>query len=265
MKIGIVGCTGRMGKALIEAVSSNTNCELSGGAVRANSDFVGMDIGSLAGIAPVGINSCGSLESLFENSDAVIDFSSPEVSLKAAAIAAAQKKIHVIGTTGFSEEQKSKLAGYAKDTVIIWSANMSIGVNIIAALTEQVAAILDDSYDIEIVEMHHCHKVDAPSGTALLLGESAAHGRKVALADVARKSRDGIIGARPRGEIGFSTIRGGDVVGEHTVMFAGDSERIEITHKASSRKIFAKGAVRAALWAKGKKSGFYGMKDVLIK
>jgi 4-hydroxy-tetrahydrodipicolinate reductase len=265
MKIGIVGCTGRMGKALIEEIFLNSNCELSGGAVRPGSDFVGIDIGSLAGINPVGINSCGSLEALFENSDAVIDFSNPEVSMKCAAIAATQNKIHVIGTTGFSSEDKAKLADYAKKATIIWSANMSIGVNIIAALTEQVAAILDDHYDIEIVEMHHCHKVDAPSGTAILLGESAATGRKVPLADVARKSRDGIIGARPRGEIGFSTIRGGDVVGEHTVMFAGDGERIEITHKASSRKIFAKGAVRAALWAKGKKKGFYSMKDVLIK
>jgi 4-hydroxy-tetrahydrodipicolinate reductase len=264
MKIGIVGCTGRMGKALVEAVMSNDDCELSGGAVRHDSDFVGRDIGHLAGLDAVGINACGSLETLFDHSDAVIDFSNPEASLKCSAIAAEKNKIHVIGTTGFSTEDKLKLAEFGKKTPIIWSANMSIGVNIISALTEQVAAILDDSYDIEIVEMHHCRKVDSPSGTALLLGESAAKGRNVALDDVARKSREGIVGARPSGEIGFATIRGGDVVGDHTVIFAGDGERIEISHKASSRKIFAKGAVRAAIWAKSKKSGFYSMKDVLL-
>jgi 4-hydroxy-tetrahydrodipicolinate reductase len=264
MKIGIVGCTGRMGKALIEEILLNDESELSGGAVRPESDFVGMDIGTLAGVDPVGINAVGSLEHLFDNSDAVIDFSNPETSLKCAAIAAKKNKTHVIGTTGFTDEDKAKLAEHAANTRIIWSANMSIGVNILAAITEQVAAILDDSYDIEIVEMHHCHKVDAPSGTALLLGNSAASGRHVSLEETARKSRDGLIGARPRGEIGFSTIRGGDVVGEHTVMFAGDGERIELTHKASSRKIFSRGAIRAALWAKAKKNGFYSMKDVLM-
>lgn len=264
MKIGIIGCTGRMGKALIEEVMINSNCELSGGAVRGGSEFVGMDIGVLAGIQAVGINSTGSLETLFEQSDAVIDFSNPAASLQAARIAAEKKKIHIIGTTGFSQEEMASLTEFAKNTVIVWSANMSIGVNILMALTEQVAELLDDSYDIEIVEMHHCRKIDAPSGTALALGRSAAAGRKVDLGDVAQKSRDGIIGARPRGEIGFATLRGGDVVGEHTVMFAGDSERIELTHKASNRKIFTRGAVKAAIWGKGRKAGLYSMKDVLL-
>lgn len=264
MKIGIVGCTGRMGKALVEEILLNSECELSGGAVRPNSAFVGMDVGILAGIDSVGINSIGSIEHLFDASDAVIDFSNPETSMKCAAVAAKKGKIHVIGTTGFSDEEQKKLKEYAADTKIIWSANMSIGVNILSAITEQVASILDENYDIEIVEMHHCHKVDSPSGTALLLGNAAAKGRNVKLDDVARKSRDGIIGARPRGEIGFATLRGGDVVGEHTVMFAGDGERVELTHKASSRKIFSRGAIRAALWAKGRKNGFYSMKDVLI-
>lgn len=263
MKIGIVGCTGRMGKALVEEINLNLNTKLSGGAVRPTSDFVGIDIGSLAGLDPVGINAVGSLEKLFEQSDAVIDFSKPEVSLECAKIAAQLGKIHVIGTTGFSTQEIEKLKKYAEKTRIIWSGNMSMGINILSAVVEQVAAILDDSFDIEIVEMHHCRKVDAPSGTAILLGESVARGRKVKLEKVARKSRDGIIGPRPSGEIGFSTIRGGDVVGEHTVMFAGDGERIEFTHKASSRRIFAKGGVRAALWAKGRKKGFYSMKDVL--
>jgi 4-hydroxy-tetrahydrodipicolinate reductase len=264
MKIGIVGCTGRMGKALVEEISLSNACELSAGAVRADSDFVGMDIGTLAGIDPVGVNACGTLESLFENSDAVIDFSKPKVSLRCAKIASDTQKILVSGTTGFSDSELEQLQEYAKNTAIIWSGNMSMGINILSSVVEQVASILDDSFDIEVIEMHHCHKVDAPSGTALLLGESAAKGRDVSLGDVACKSRDGIIGSRNRGEIGFSTIRGGDVVGEHTVMFAGDGERIEFTHKASSRKIFAKGGVKAAIWAKNKKSGFYSMKDVLM-
>jgi len=263
MKIGIVGCTGRMGKALIEEVHLNDNCQLAGGAVNADSQFVGMDIGAIAGIEPVGINAGGHLENLFDDSDAVIDFSNPETSLKCAKIAANKSKIHIIGTTGFSDSDIKQLNDYAKNTTIVWSGNMSMGINILSSVVEQVAGILDDSFDIEIVEMHHCHKVDAPSGTALLLGESAARGRDVLLNDVARKERDGIIGARPRGEIGFATLRGGDVVGEHSVIFAGDGERIEFTHKASSRRIFAKGALRAALWADKKNSGFYSMKDVL--
>ena len=264
MKIGIVGCTGRMGKALIEEIYLNNNCELSAGAVRPDSDFVGLDIGTLAGIDAVGINACGTLEGLFDNSDAVIDFSKPNVALKCAKIASETGKILVSGTTGFSDDEISQLKEYSKNTTIIWSGNMSMGINILSSVVEQVASILDDSFDIEIVEMHHCHKVDAPSGTALLLGESAAKGRKVSLNDVECKSRDGIIGSRKRGEIGFSTIRGGDVVGEHTVMFAGDGERLELTHKASSRKIFAKGAVKAAIWAKNKQKGFYSMKDILM-
>ncbi|PIR39894.1 MAG: 4-hydroxy-tetrahydrodipicolinate reductase [Alphaproteobacteria bacterium CG11_big_fil_rev_8_21_14_0_20_39_49] len=264
MKIGIVGCTGRMGKALIEEIYLNGNCKLSAGAVRPESDFVGMDIGTLAGIDAVGINACGTLEGLFENSDAVIDFSKPSVALRCAKIASEQGKILVSGTTGFSDYELTKLKEHSKNAAIIWSGNMSMGINILSSVIEQVASILDESFDIEVIEMHHCHKVDAPSGTALLLGEAAARGRKVALDDVACKSRDGIIGSRKRGEIGFSTIRGGDVVGEHTVMFAGDGERIEFTHKASSRKIFAKGAVKAALWAKNRQQGFYSMKDVLM-
>lgn len=263
MKIGIIGCTGRMGNAIIEELVLNSKCEIVGGVVRPNSEFVGMDIGTLAGCAPLGINAIGSMETLFEKSDAVIDFSNPVASLQAAKIAASHKKIHVIGTTGFTEEEHKVLAECAKSTQVVWSANMSVGVNILMAITEQVAAMLDDSYDIEILEMHHCRKVDAPSGTALALGRSAAAGRKVDLEEVGLRARDGIIGARPRGEIGFATLRGGDVVGEHTVIFAGAGERIELAHKASNRKIYSRGAVKAAIWAKGKKPGLYSMKDVL--
>lgn len=264
MKIGIIGCTGRMGKAIIEEIMINSQCEISGGAVRSGSEFVGMDVGTLAGVEPIGINATGSMEALFDASDAVIDFSNPIASMQAAHIASSRKKIHIIGTTGFSPENMETLQNLGKDNVIVWSANMSVGVNILLALTEQVASILDDSYDIEILEMHHCRKVDAPSGTALALGNSAAFGRKVSLESVEQRSRDGIAGARPRGEIGFATLRGGDVVGEHTVIFAGDGERIELTHKASNRKIFSRGAVKAALWGKGRKPGLYSMKDVLL-
>lgn len=264
MKIGIIGCTGRMGKAIIEEIMLNSRCEISGGAVRIDSEFVGMDVGALAGIEPIGINATGSIEALFDASDAVIDFSNPAASMQAARIASDRKKIHVIGTTGFSPEDMETLKSLAKNNVIIWSANMSVGVNILLAITEQVASLLDDSYDIEILEMHHCRKIDSPSGTALALGNSAAVGRKVNLDNVEQRSRDGIIGARPRGEIGFATLRGGDVVGEHTVMFAGDGERIELTHKASNRKIFSRGAVKAALWGKDKKPGLYSMRDVLF-
>lgn len=263
MKIGIIGCAGRMGKALIEEIQNNAETRLAGGAVRPDSGMVGADLGTIAGLDPVGVIATDNVEALFRESDAVIDFSNPETSLVCAGYAAKHKKIHVIGTTGFSDENKNALEAFAKEIPVVWSYNMSIGINLLAALTRQVAHILDDSYDIEIVEMHHYQKVDAPSGTALLLGEAAAQGRGVPLGDVARKSREGIIGARPRGEIGFSTIRGGDVVGEHTVILAGDGERIELIHKASSRKIFAKGAVRAALWAGKKKPGLYSMKDVL--
>lgn len=264
MKIGIIGCTGRMGQALVEEIMLSNDCEISGGAVRESSEFVGMDVGVLAGCDSVGINATGSIETLFEHSDAVIDFSNPSASLQAARIASTHKKIHIIGTTGFSDEQMAELAEFAKNTVMVWSANMSIGVNILMGLTEQVAGILDDSYDIEILEMHHCRKVDAPSGTALALGKSAAAGRKVNLSDVGARSRDGIIGARPPGEIGFATLRGGDVIGEHTVIFAGDGERVELAHKASNRKIYARGAVRAAKWGKDKKPGLYSMKNVLL-
>lgn len=265
MKIGIVGCSGKMGKAIVEQILLNENTEIAGGTVKPDSEFLGLDIGSLANSEALGINTGSNLEHLFNASNVVIDFSTPTTSLKAGKIAANTNTPLVIGTTGFTNKERDELVSLGKETTIVWSANMSIGVNLLFALTEQVSAILDDSYDIEIVEMHHYQKVDAPSGTALFLGEAAAKGRKQNLDDVATKSREGIIPARKRGEIGFATIRGGDVVGEHSVIFAGDGERIELTHKASSRKIFAKGAVTAALWTKGKENGLYSMGDVLIK
>ncbi|MCA1907360.1 MAG: 4-hydroxy-tetrahydrodipicolinate reductase [Magnetospirillum sp.] len=263
MKIGIVGCAGRMGRMLMNAVMDAEGCQLSGGTERPGSSLVGVDVGDLLGRGPVQAFVGENPSALFAASDAVIDFTAPAATLSHAALAADMGKILVVGTTGLSKADEAKLAEAAKQTTIVYAPNFSVGVNLLMALTEKAAAILGDDYDLEIVEMHHRHKVDSPSGTALGLGRSAAKGRGVALDSVWCKSRDGHTGARPRGEIGFATLRGGDVVGDHTVMFAADGERVELTHKASSRAVFAKGAVRAALWAKGQGPGLYSMRDVL--
>jgi 4-hydroxy-tetrahydrodipicolinate reductase len=198
-----------------------------------------------------------------QSCDAIIDFSAPALSLEMAAKCAEFKKVLVCGTTGFSEGEKQKFASYAKDTPIIWSSNMSLGVNLLMNLAEKVAGILRDDFDVEIVEMHHRNKVDAPSGTALSLGAAVAKGRGVDLEKVGTTTRSGKEAKRIKGEIGFATLRGGDVIGDHSVVFAGDGERIELTHKASNRDIFAKGAVRAAIWGSAKQPGFYSMRDVL--
>jgi 4-hydroxy-tetrahydrodipicolinate reductase len=263
MRIGIVGCAGRMGRMLMEAVLSAEGCRLSGGTERAASEFIDRDLGALLGREPVGVSVNVDPEELFAVSDAVIDFTAPAATLAHAAIAAKQGKVLVVGTTGLTKDDEARLAEAARAVPVVYAPNFSVGVNLLMALTERAAAILGDDYDIEIVEMHHRHKVDAPSGTALGLGRSAALGRQVALDQVWCKSRDGHTGARPKGEIGFATLRGGDVVGDHTVMFAAEGERVELTHKASARSVFAKGAVRAARWAAGQKPGLYSMRDVL--
>lgn len=263
MKIGIVGCGGRMGQMLVREVLQTKGAQLAGGTERAGSDAIGHDIGELVGFGKLGIPVSASAAEMFRHVDAVIDFTAPQASLEHAKIAAELGKVLVIGTTGISDAQAKIIAEAALKARIVMAPNFSLGVNLAMAIVEKAAAALDDSYDIEIVEMHHRHKIDAPSGTALGLGRAAAKGRGVAMNDVACKSRDGDVGARPRGEIGFATLRGGDVVGDHTVVFAAEGERFEITHKASSRQIFAKGAVRAALWCKGKHHGLYTMKDVL--
>ncbi len=263
MKIGIIGCAGRMGKTLIQQVLDTENATLAAGTVRADEDALGKDLGVLVGREAVGIKAGADAEVLFQACDAAIDFTVPENSLNNARIAAKYGKVLVCGTTGFSDAQRKELEQIAKGATVIWAANMSVGVNLLQALVKKVAAVLDEDYDIEVVEMHHRHKVDSPSGTALMLGEAAAAGRKRPLNDVACKARDGIVGARPKGEIGFATLRGGDVVGDHTVIFAADGERIELTHKASNRSVFAKGAVRAALWSEGRAKGLYNMHDVL--
>lgn len=265
MKIGIIGCTGRMGKALIQEVLNHPDCVLAGGVSRAGSESVGKDLGDIIAAEKTGLIIGDDVDVLFRTADAVIDFTSPATSLQAAQLAAKYRKIHVIGTTGLTENEHQQLAVYAASTPIIWSSNMSIGVTIINTLVEQVAGWLDDSYDIEILEMHHRHKKDAPSGTAITLGEAAARGRKVSLKEVRCYAREGIIGERPRGQIGFATLRGGGVIGDHSVIFASDDDRIEITHTSSNRNIYAKGAVRACLWAKDKKPGLYTIKDVLLE
>ncbi len=240
IKIGILGNKGRMGQTLMALAKATKGVTLVGGVDK------GDDIAAF-------IKKC----------DAVIDFTSPEATLAFAAETAKQKKIHVIGTTGFTEAQLKKLKEFAKKTVVFWSPNMSIGVNLVTLLTQKAAEILDDSYDIEVLEMHHRYKKDAPSGTALLLGEAAAKGRKIDLRKKSDRVRDGITGERKKGNIGFATLRGGSVIGDHTVMFASDHDRVELTHKSSSRDIYASGAIKATGWCKGRKPGFYSMSDIL--
>jgi 4-hydroxy-tetrahydrodipicolinate reductase len=263
LKIGIVGAAGRMGRMLVKQVTATAGCEIIGGTEPASSPDIGKDIHALAGLEPSGILIKDNTEKLFEEADAVIDFTTPAASVTHAKLAANSGKILVIGTTGINNEQQAEITACGDKAVIVQGANMSLGVNLLAQLTRKVAAILDDEFDVEILEMHHHHKVDAPSGTALLFGKAAAAGRNVDHDSVADRGRDGITGARKRGDIGYAVLRGGNVVGDHTVMFAAENERIELTHKAGDRSIFARGAVRATLWAKDKPAGNYDMMDVL--
>lgn len=263
MKIGVTGISGRMGRAIAEQVVADPIAELSTGFVRKGNNFDGLDLGEFLGQEKTGYKITSDLDNFFKSCEAIIDFSSPAFSLECAKKAVEHKKIFVCGTTGFSDEEKRQLAEYAKECVIIWSSNMSVGVNVLFSLAEKVAAILRDDYDVEIVEMHHRNKIDAPSGTALSLGAAVAKGRGVDLKEVGNMARSGSNNPRKKGEIGFASMRGGDVIGDHTVIFAADGERIELTHKATNRNVFASGAIRAAIWGTGQKAGFYLMKDVL--
>lgn len=263
MNIGILGCAGRMGRMLVREVLTAEGATLAGGAEAAGHDAIGKDIAGLAGAEPCGLMVHGDADALFAASDAVIDFTVPDAVAVNARLAVEHGTALVVGTTGLRPADLEALETAGATVAVVQAANMSIGVNLMLGLTRQVASILGDDYDIEIVEMHHRHKVDAPSGTALALGHAAAAGRGTALDAVSRRVRDGQVGARPRGEIGFATLRGGDVVGEHAVVFAGEGERIELAHKASSRTVFARGAVRAALWAGGQAPGLYSMREVL--
>jgi 4-hydroxy-tetrahydrodipicolinate reductase len=263
MKIGITGITGKMGRSIAKLVDEDPIAQISTGLVRAGNGFDKTDIGELLGKEKSGHLITSNVDDFFFNCEAVIDFSSPALSIECANKAAQTGKILVCGTTGFSEEEKQVLSSCAKSCVIIWSSNMAVGVNLLMSLVEKVASVLRDDYDIEIVETHHRDKIDSPSGTALSLGAAAAKGRGCDLKEVGQMSRVGTNNKRKRGEIGFAALRGGDVIGDHTVVFAGNGERLELTHKASNRDVFGSGAVRAAIWGSNQKSGFYFMKDVL--
>jgi 4-hydroxy-tetrahydrodipicolinate reductase len=263
MKIAIVGAAGRMGQMLIRQIARTEGCSLAGASESPTGKAIGRDAGEVAGIEANGVTIIGDSAAAIGAANVVIDFTVPAATVAHARIAAEKGVSVVIGTTGLDPEQTAAIHECAKRVPILWAANMSLGINILMALVEKTASLLDPGYDIEILEMHHRHKIDAPSGTALALGRSAAAGRKVKLEDVWRKSRDGHTGARPAGEIGFATLRGGEEVGVHTVMFAAAGERLELSHRSFSRETYASGAVRAALWLKDKKPGLYGMKDVL--
>jgi 4-hydroxy-tetrahydrodipicolinate reductase len=263
MNVAVLGASGRMGQMLIRAVDDNPGTNLIGVTERAGHDWVGRDLGEVMGGASRGVAVSDDPLDVFAKAEAVIDFTSPSASVAHAELAAQARAVHVIGTTGFDESHLAAFEAAGRHAVIVRAGNMSLGVNLLVALTRKVAAALDADYDIEIVETHHRHKIDAPSGTALMLGEAAAEGRGVQLAAVSDRGRDGITGERGRGHIGFAAIRGGDVVGDHDVIFAGEGERIVLRHLASDRMLFARGAVRAALWGRGRKPGEYDMMDVL--
>jgi 4-hydroxy-tetrahydrodipicolinate reductase len=263
MKLAIAGAAGRMGRVLTRIVNETPGTEVAGGIEPKGSVHVGADMGELAGIGTLDVAITDDPLSLMTHIDGIIDFTVPSATLALVELSAQARIVHVIGTTGINEEGEAKIRAAARHARIVKSGNMSLGVNLLASLVRKVAATLGEDYDIEIVEMHHKHKIDAPSGTALMLGQAAAQGRGVDLRQRSVRSRDGHTGARTAGDIGFATLRGGSVVGDHTVMFAGETERIELTHKASSREMFARGAVRAALWAFDKKPGLYSMNDVL--
>ncbi len=263
MRLAIAGAAGRMGRVLTRIINETPGAEVAGGLEPRGSDHVGADMGVLAGIGALDVTISDDPIALLTHVDGIIDFTVPQATLALVELAAQARIVHVIGTTGIDEAGDAKIRAAARHARIVKSGNMSLGVNLLAVMVKKVAAALGEDFDIEVLEMHHKHKIDAPSGTALLLGEAAAAGRNIDLKSRSVRSRDGHTGARPVGDIGFATLRGGSVVGDHTVMFAGPAERIEITHKAENRDIFARGAVRAALWAMDKKPGLYSMTDVL--
>lgn len=263
ISIGVVGCAGRMGLSIIREISMNNNLALSGG-TEVSDEFVGKDLGLLIGKKLLGAEILRDPRQLFERSDVVIDFTVPAATLRHAEIAASTQTAHVIGTTGLSKDDQTVIRDAATRAPILQAANFSLGINLLLGLTRKVAAVLDINYDIEIMEMHHRDKVDAPSGTALALGNAAASGRDETLEKRAQYLRHGIIGPRKEGEIGFATLRGGNVIGDHAVIFAGDHESLELRHKASSRDAFSEGAVRAATWlSQIEVPGIYSMSDVL--
>lgn len=263
LRIAVVGATGRMGLCLIKASVLSDKAEFSVAVSRAESISVGKDAGELAGIGHADIAVVGDLAAVVDRFDVLIDFTRPGPSMEYIEICRKAGKKVVVGTTGYSDEQKAIINAAAKDVAIVMAPNMSVGVNLSLKLLEMTAKVMGDYTDIEVIEAHHRYKVDAPSGTALRMGEVVAGALGRDLKDCAIYGREGDTGERDRKTIGFSTIRAGDIVGEHTVMFADEGERVEITHKATSRMTFANGAVRAAAWLKDKDNGLYDMQDVL--
>ena len=261
--IVIAGASGRMGGMLIATVSDAADAALAGCLERPGHDWIGTDAGSAMGVRALGVTVTDDPAQALAGAQALIDFTTPDSTVALADAAAHAGVAHVIGTTGLEASHLDALSRAARRIAIVRAGNMSLGVNLLTRITRQVAAALDEDFDIEIVEAHHRHKVDAPSGTALMLGEAAAQGREVALDAVREGGRDGITGARGRGRIGFSAVRGGDIVGEHDVIFAGAGERVVLRHVATDRGIFARGALKAALWAQGRAPGAYDMCDVL--
>ena len=261
--IVITGAAGRMGQMLLRAVLASDKARLAGALLRPGHALLGQDVGASLGLPLVGVTYTDDPLPLFATAQAVIDFTTPESTRHYSMLAAQARLVHVVGTTGLSDNDIAAIGRAAHHAVVVRSGNMSLGVNLLAGITETVARALDAGWDIEVVEAHHNRKVDAPSGTALLLGEAAAKGRNARLSDLRTPAREGITGARVSGTIGFSAIRGGDIVGEHDVIFAGPGERIVLRHMATDRAIFAKGALAAALWGQGQKPGQYDMQDVL--
>ena len=261
--IAIMGASGRMGQMLIETINASEKAHLVGVTERAGHAWIGKDLGEAMGSATNGVPVVDDPIEVIAKAQAVIDFTSPDATIAHAELTAQARCVHVIGTTGFDDSHLTKINAAARHATIVRAGNMSLGVNLLVQLTRKVAAALDEDFDIEVIEAHHNKKVDAPSGTALMLGEAAAEGRGISLKDAMDSGRDGITGARKRGDIGFSAIRGGDIVGEHDVMFAAAGERIVLRHLATDRAIFARGALKAALWGQDKGPGEFDMLDVL--
>ncbi|KAA2313409.1 4-hydroxy-tetrahydrodipicolinate reductase [Pseudooceanicola sediminis] len=261
--IVITGASGRMGQMLIRTVLASDRVHLAGAVDRSGHDWIGRDVGEALGGSAVGVIVTDDALEAFAKAQAVIDFTAPAATVEFAGLAAQARAVHVIGTTGLNDEDIDAISRAARHAVIVRAGNMSLGVNLLTQLTKKVAAALDADFDIEVIEYHHNRKVDAPSGTALMLGEAAAEGRGVVLEEVADRGRDGITGAREAGHIGFSAIRAGAIIGEHDVMFASQSERIILRHVAEDRSVFANGALRAAIWGQDKAPGAYDMLDVL--
>lgn len=263
LQFGVVGCAGRMGINLLRQIAAAEGCAIAGGSERPGHDALGRDLGELAGLDSLGLAVEDDPRAMFERAAVVLDFTTPAATVAHAALAVETKTNLVIGTTGMTADDDAAVNKAAETIAIMREGNMSLGVNVLALVAKQVASLLDDDFDIEVVEMHHRYKVDAPSGTALLLGRAAAAGRGVDHDTVATGGRHGITGERDRGAIGYAALRGGNVAGEHSVIFAADDERVELSHKATDRAIFARGGVRAARWLADKESGLYGMADVL--